>query len=46
MTVLEVIHETRYEYPAPVTLAQRAAALADRVGERFFTLAQGVDQRV
>ncbi|MDO9074106.1 MAG: circularly permuted type 2 ATP-grasp protein [Rubrivivax sp.] len=29
-----------------VTLGHRAAALADRVGERYFTLAQGVDQRV
>ncbi len=28
------------------SLAQRALALADRVGERYFTLAQGVDQRV
>jgi uncharacterized circularly permuted ATP-grasp superfamily protein/uncharacterized alpha-E superfamily protein len=28
------------------SLAQRASALADRVGERYFTLAQGVDQRV
>ncbi len=29
-----------------LTLKRRAAMLADRVGERFFTLAQGVDQRV
>ncbi|MDP2008277.1 MAG: circularly permuted type 2 ATP-grasp protein [Rubrivivax sp.] len=29
-----------------VTLGHRAAALADCVSERFFTLAQGVDQRV
>jgi len=28
------------------TLAGRAAAVADRVGERFFTLAHGADQRV
>jgi uncharacterized circularly permuted ATP-grasp superfamily protein/uncharacterized alpha-E superfamily protein len=28
------------------SLAKRASALADRVGERYFTLAQGVDQRV
>jgi uncharacterized circularly permuted ATP-grasp superfamily protein/uncharacterized alpha-E superfamily protein len=28
------------------SLAGRASALADRVGERYFTLAQGVDQRV
>jgi uncharacterized alpha-E superfamily protein len=28
------------------SLAQRASALADRVSERYFTLAQGVDQRV
>ena len=28
------------------SLGQAASALADRVGERFFTLAQGVDQRV
>jgi len=27
MTVLEVIHETRYEYPAPVTLAHHLAHL-------------------
>jgi uncharacterized alpha-E superfamily protein len=29
-----------------VTLGHRAASLADRVSERYFTLAQGVDQRV
>ncbi len=29
-----------------VTLGHRASALADRVGERFFTLAHGTDQRV
>jgi uncharacterized circularly permuted ATP-grasp superfamily protein/uncharacterized alpha-E superfamily protein len=28
------------------TLASRASAVADRVGERFFTLAHGADQRV
>jgi uncharacterized alpha-E superfamily protein len=28
------------------SLARRASALADRVGERYFTLAQGTDQRV
>jgi uncharacterized alpha-E superfamily protein len=28
------------------SMAQRASALADRVSERYFTLAQGVDQRV
>ncbi len=28
------------------TLARRASALADRVGERYFTLAHGSDQRV
>ena len=29
-----------------VTLGHRASAVADRVGERFFTLAHGIDQRV
>jgi uncharacterized alpha-E superfamily protein len=28
------------------SLARRAWALAERVGERYFTLAQGLDQRV
>ena len=29
-----------------VTLGHRASSLADRISERYFTLAQGVDQRV
>ena len=29
-----------------ITLVRSASALADRVGERYFTLAQGADQRV
>jgi uncharacterized circularly permuted ATP-grasp superfamily protein/uncharacterized alpha-E superfamily protein len=29
-----------------ITLARSASAVADRVGERYFTLAQGADQRV